>query len=85
MLYMKTCGYFFRDTIFAAGNREKDPKDEITTELEVRKVLAEGLINHVSGSYDDCWPELCIIKKTGNAELKADGIDLNEMNDHKQK
>ena len=63
---------------------KKGPNEKTPTELEVQKVLAEGLINHVSGNYDDCWPELCIIKKTGNHELKADGIDLNQMNDHKQ-
>ena len=60
--------HYFRNLIFAAGNRLITPSEE-----DAKDVLSNGLINHISNCHDKFWSEACIHANTCNDELECFG------------
>ncbi|CAG8542566.1 2139_t:CDS:2, partial [Dentiscutata heterogama] len=65
---------FYTKCIYAASSRANNPEVSTPTDEELAWMYTEGLIYHLQGNHDKCWPKVCWIVENPDLSLPSPNL-----------
>lgn len=65
---------FYTKCIYAASSRANNPEVSTPTDEELAWMYTEGLIHHLQGNHNKCWPKVCWIVENPDLSLPSPNL-----------
>ncbi|CAG8547269.1 39847_t:CDS:2 [Gigaspora margarita] len=75
---------FYMKCIYAASSRADNPEVSTPTDEELAWIYTEGLICHLRGNHNKCWPEVCWIVENPDLILSSPNLIGADENQYKR-